>query len=119
MVRINDGVLYVVMGVVLATGVWSSGHRVCLASQSSQGLGFTVEGKIDSLSENKLTLSTEENMIFHVRYDERTEIKNEDGSSASSKDLRKGQQVRVEGEFSESGEVAAARIQILKPPAKK
>lgn len=121
MVRMRAGALYVAMAIVLANGAWnwSSGSRVCLASQSSQAMDFTVEGKIETLGQNKFTLSTEENMIFHVRYDNKTEIKGEDGSSATSKDLRAGQEVRVEGALDESGEIAAARIELLKPPARK
>ena len=121
MVRLCAGALYMAIAIILASGAWngSSEARVGLALQSSQAMNFTVEGKIDTLGENKFTLSTEENMIFHVRYDNRTEFKGEDGSPATSKDLRAGREVRVEGDLAESGEIAALRIELLKSPAKK
>jgi hypothetical protein len=76
----------------------------------SQAMNFTVEGKISKLSPGKFTISTEENIIFHVRYDDKTEIKQQDGSPGSSKDLRVGVSVRIEGELTESGEIIAQRI---------
>ncbi len=73
---------------------------------------FTVEGKVTQQTEGKLTVSTEENMIFHVRYDDKTEIKLKDGARGSAKDLKKGLKVRVEGDLTESGEIVAQTIQI-------
>jgi hypothetical protein len=87
--------------------------------RAGQANPFTVEGKVNTLDQNKLTLNTEENMIFHVRYDDKTEFKSEDGSSASSKDLRVGLRIRVEGDLTESGEIVAQRIELLKTPPKK
>jgi hypothetical protein len=87
--------------------------------RAGQGTNFTVEGKVNTLGQNKLTLRAEENIIFHVRYDEKTEFKNDDGSPASSKDLRVGLKIRVEGDLTESGEIVAQRIELKKAPAKK
>jgi len=77
-----------------------------------QEMNFTLEGKINRLEQNKFTVSTEENMIFHVRYDDKTEIKRQDGASASAKDLRVGLKVKVGGDLTESGEIVAHRIVI-------
>lgn len=121
MVSLGEKVLYVVMAATLAGGAWGGPCmvRACPVLQSSQAMNFTVEGKINTLGENKFTLRTEENMIFHVRYDERTEFKSEDGSPATNKDLRVGREVKVEGDLTESGEIAALRIELLKSPAQK
>lgn len=77
-----------------------------------QAMNFDVEGKINRLERDKFTLSTEENMIFHVRYDDKTEFKRPDGNPGSAKDLRVGLSVRVVGDLSESGELLAHRIEI-------
>jgi len=53
------------------------------AFASPQEVNFTVEGKIDSLDKRKFTLRTEENMNFHVRCDEKTQIQREDGTAGS------------------------------------
>ena len=79
---------------------------------SPQEMNFTVEGKINRLSQNKLTLNSEENMVFHVRYDDKTEFKRQDGNSASAKDLHVGLKVKVDGDLTESGEIVAHRIVI-------
>jgi RNase P/RNase MRP subunit p29 len=87
---------------------------------SGQDMNFTLEGRISSLTANTLTLSTEENIVFHVQYDEKTEIRKKDGSPATAKDLRVGLRVGVEGDLTESGEVIAKRIQIqTEAPEKK
>lgn len=84
--------------------------RAWLAPQSSN---FTLEGKITHLAPGKLTINTEENIVFHVRYDDKTEIKHADGSPGSAKDLRVGLKVHVEGDLTESGEIVAAKIELL------
>jgi hypothetical protein len=105
----------------LASCAWSSCSEALVAefSRAGQATNFTVEGKINSLDHNKLTLNTEENIIFHVRYDEKTEFKRDDGSAASSKDLRVGLRIRVEGDLTESGEIVAQKIELQKAPPKK
>ncbi|MHB8654020.1 MAG: DUF5666 domain-containing protein [Terriglobia bacterium] len=85
-------------------------------------MNFTLEGKIIKVETGKFTVSSEGNIIFHVRYDDKTEIKHQDGSAGSSKGFRMGVQVKVEGDLTESGEIVARTIEIeteteSKPPA--
>ena len=112
---------YVAVAICVASCAWSSisEARVAKTLRAGQAMNFTVEGKINTLDQNKLTLNSEENMIFHVRYDDKTEFKSDDGSPASSKDLRVGLRIRVEGDLTESGEIVAQRIEFLKTPPKK
>ena len=112
---------YVAVAICLASCAWNSisEARVAKTLRAAQAMNFTVEGKINTLDQNKLTLNSEENMIFHVRYDDKTEFKSDDGSPASSKDLRVGLRIRVEGDLTESGEIVAQRIELLKTPPKK
>lgn len=77
-----------------------------------QEFNFTLEGKITRKEPGRLTVSAEQNIIFRVRYDEKTEIRQADGSAGSEKDLRLGAVVRVEGDLTESGEIVALRIEI-------
>jgi hypothetical protein len=74
---------------------------------------FTLEGKVTQKIEGKLTVSTEENIVFHVRYDEKTDIRVKDGAQGSGQDLKTGLTVAVQGEFNKSGEVVAHKIQVL------
>jgi hypothetical protein len=95
-------------------------HALMITPSSPQAMNFTVEGKIIRLAEDTFTLSTGENIIFHVRYGDKTEVKREDGSVGSAKDLRVGLRVRVSGKFTEAGEIIAQKIAILPAaPAKK
>ncbi len=80
------------------------------AAGPPQEMNFTVEGNITRLAQGKFTLRSEENMIFHVLYDDKTVIKRQDGQSASAKDLRVGLKVKVDGNLDESGEITAQRI---------
>jgi hypothetical protein len=80
---------------------------------AAQESNFTLEGKVTQKNEGKLTVSTEENIIFHVRYDEKTDIRLKDGSQGLDKDLKTGLRVRVEGDLSESGEILAHKIQVV------
>lgn len=81
-------------------------------AQQDQATSFNLEGKINSLSPGKLTVSTEDNMIFHVTYDEKTEIHRKDGTAGSSKDLAAGEQIKVAGELTPAGVIQARRIDI-------
>ena len=90
-----------------------------LPRYDSQEMNFTLEGKINKQSPGKLTISGEGNIIFHVAYNDKTEIKQKDGGSASAKDLRVGMTVRVEGDLTESGEVIAHKIEIQSEGASK
>ncbi len=94
--------------------------RPGLASQD-QPMNFTLEGKITKVETGKFTVSSEGNIIFHVRYDDKTEVKHQDGGVGSSKDFRAGVHVKVEGDLTESGEIVARKIEIQqetesKPP---
>lgn len=105
------------VSVVLFVSLWLlpalTSSRVAGAGPSAKPQSnFTVEGKITQQTEGKLTVSTEENMVFHVRYDDKTEIKLKDGAQGSAQDLKKGLKVRVEGDLTESGEIVAQKIQI-------
>ena len=73
---------------------------------------FTMEGKITEKTADKLTLSSGENMIFHVLYNDKTEIKKKDGSEGTAQDLRIGVAVSVAGDLAESGEITARKIEI-------
>jgi hypothetical protein len=83
-----------------------------VAATAFQDTNFTLEGKITQHTAGKLTVSTEENIIFHVRYSDKTEIKRQDGSAGSEKDLRVGVMIHVDGDLGESGEISAQRIVI-------
>ena len=121
MFRLYAASFGVSLAIFLATCAGSSVAlaRVGNAWSASQAMNFTVEGKVNTLGQNKLTLNTEENIIFHVRYDDKTEFKSDDGSPASSKDLRVGSRIKVEGDLTESGEIVAQRIELEKAPPKK
>ena len=105
----------------LPGGAWSSrlDRQATAILRAAPEMDFTLEGTVNSLDHNKLTVHTEENIIFHVNYDDKTEFKDEDGKPAHSTDLRVGSRIRVEGDLAESGEIAAQRITLLKAPPPK
>jgi hypothetical protein len=80
------------------------------AASAQDASTFTLNGKITEAEAGKLTVNTEENILFHVRYDDKTEIKRADGSEGSAKDLKVGAQVHVVGDLEESGEISASKI---------
>jgi uncharacterized protein DUF5666 len=82
-------------------------------------MNFTLEGRINRLEKNKFTVSAEDNILFHVRYDDQTKIQRKDGSAATAKDLRVGLSVKVDGDLTESGEIVAHRIEIQPEPGAK
>jgi len=103
-----------------ATRASAQPRRAPLAAQG-EPMNFTLQGKISKLETARFVVSTEENIIFHVRYNDKTEIKHQDGTVASAKDLHVGTQVKVEGDLTESGEIVAKKIEIQpeggsKPP---
>jgi len=75
-------------------------------------MNFTLEGKITEKSAGKLTVSSGENMIFHVLYNDKTEIKKKDGNPGTDRDLRSGVTISVAGDLAESGEITAKKINI-------
>ncbi len=83
-----------------------------LAAFPAQDMNFTLEGKITEKSAGKLTVSSGENMIFHVLYNEKTEIKKKDGSPGTPQDLHTGLNIAVAGDLAESGEITAKKIEI-------
>ncbi|MGC9995238.1 MAG: DUF5666 domain-containing protein [Terriglobia bacterium] len=113
--------LSVAIVMFLPGGAWSSrlDRQATAILRAAPEMDFTLEGTVNSLDHNKLTVHTEENIIFHVNYDDKTEFKDEDGKPAHSTDLRVGSRIRVEGDLAESGEIAAQRITLLKAPPPK
>lgn len=75
-------------------------------------MNFTVQGKITQHEGEKLTINTEENVVFHVRYDGKTKISGKNGGLVTDKDLQVGAQIKVDGDLSESGEIYARTIDI-------
>jgi len=94
-------------------GVPSLATSLASLAAAQDAMDFTLEGKISRHEPGKLTISAEGNIIFHARYDDKTTFQHADGSPASSKDLRVGVMVRIEGELPESGEIVAHRITLL------
>ena len=86
-------------------------HAMPTASAQDDS-NFTLEGKITEKSAGKITVSTGENMIFHVLYNDKTEIKKKDGSAGTGEDLRTGLKISVAGDLAESGEITAKKIAI-------
>jgi hypothetical protein len=82
------------------------------SSPKAQTADFVLEGKITRKAPGKLTVNTGQNIVFTVRYNDKTAIKKDDGTPGSADDLRVGIKVRVEGELSESGEVLALKIEL-------
>jgi len=79
---------------------------------AAQDSPFTLEGRITDLAPGKITVNTEENILFHVIYNDETKFKKPDGSEGSSKDLQKGLTVHIAGDLTESGEIKAATVEI-------
>jgi hypothetical protein len=112
------------LALVLFLGMWPFAVREAHANavgrpdsdlhpaQESES-NFTLEGKVTQKIEGKLTVSTEQNVVFHVRYDEKTDIRLKDGAQGSDQDLKTGLTVSVQGEFNKSGEIVARKIQVL------
>jgi hypothetical protein len=86
----------------------------CSAAQET--MNFTVEGKISKHTGQKLTLSTEGNIIFHVVYNDKTSITRKDGSAGTAKDLQVGTRLHVDGDLTEAGEIIAQKITIQSEP---
>jgi hypothetical protein len=112
------------LALVLLFGMWPLAAREAHADAVARPDGdshsvqdsesnFTLDGKVTQKSAGKLTISTEQNIVFHVRYDEKTDIRLKDGTQGSDKDLKTGLNVSVQGEFNQSGEVVAHKIQVL------
>jgi hypothetical protein len=85
-------------------------------SPPPQNVSFTVEGKITEASPGKMTIDSGQNMLFEVRYDAKTNIQRDDGSTAKASDFRKGVEVKVAGDLTEAGDVIAKKIVIVSHP---
>lgn len=101
------------LGLPLASGIAALVTDGLFVGAHPQSSGFTVEGKITERAQGKLTLNSEENMLFHVLYDDKTDIKQKDGKAGSSADLKVGTKVRVEGDFNDAGAIKARTITLL------
>lgn len=88
----------------------SPGHGETILQD--QEMNFTLEGKITDKSPGKLVVSSGENMIFHVLYNDKTQIKKKDGSAGTADDLHTGLKISVAGDLAESGEITARKIEI-------
>jgi len=75
--------------------ILSSPPHAMPTASAQDDTNFTLEGKITEKSAGKLTVSSGENMIFHVLYNDKTEIKKKDGSPGSGQDLRTGLRISV------------------------
>lgn len=95
----------------LAFASWSP-STARAQSNSQQGTSFNLEGKITEHTSGKLTVSTEDNIIFHVTYDQKTSIYRKDGSAGSPEDLKVGATIKAAGELSPAGVVEAHRIDL-------
>ena len=113
--------LSVAIVMFLPGGAWSSrlDRQATAILRAAPEMDFTLEGTVNTLDHNKLTVHTEDNIIFHVSYNDKTEFKDDDGKPAHSSDLHVGSRIRVEGDLAESGEIAAQRITLLKAPSPK
>ena len=95
----------------------AGGFHPALAAPAQGDMNFTLEGKITKHVGTKLTLSTEDNIIFHVIYNDKTTVARKDGSAGSAQDLQVGVRIHVDGDLTEAGEVVAQKITILPEPA--
>ena len=78
----------------------------------AQDSDFTMEGKITDKGAGKLTINSGDNIIFHVLYNDKTEIKKKDGSVGTAEDLHIGLTISVAGNLAENGEITAKTISI-------
>ena len=83
-----------------------------LTVPTAQDSDFTMEGKITDKSAGKLTFSSGDNIIFHILYNDKTQIKKKDGSVGTAQDLHIGVTISVAGDLAESGEITARKIAI-------
>lgn len=82
------------------------------AFQNQPGTSFNLEGKITEHTAGKLTVSEQDNIVFHVAYDSKTQIYRKDGSAGAPQDLKVGETIKVEGELNPAGLVEARRIDL-------
>ena len=96
----------------LSRMTFASPPRAVFTPSAQEEMNFTLEGKITEKTAGKLTVSTGENIIFHVLYNDKTEIRKKDGSPGTAQDLQIGVAVSVAGDLAESGVITAKKIEI-------
>lgn len=106
---VRSAALALLIGALVGVAPSGFGSPALGQGQNSQ---FTLEGKITSLTAGKATVSTQDNIIFHVAYDEKTQIHHKDGSAASAKDLAAGETIQVKGMLTPEGIIEAQQIEI-------
>ena len=99
------------LGAIMLAGSFLA-SRAASPPSPGQDSDFTLEGKITDKTGNKLTVSTGENIIFHVVYTDKTDIRKKDGTAGSGADLHTGVTISVAGSLAESGEITANKINI-------
>ena len=82
------------------------------AAAQDASSNFDLEGKITQQSKGKLTVDTGQGILFHVTYDDKTNIVRADSSAGSEQDLKVGVKIHAIGELQDSGEIKAQRIEI-------
>ena len=97
---------------ILAVGLVLSQTSLSAKPAQDQGSKFDLEGKITDLSAGRLTVSTEDNIVFHVTYNDKTAIHRKDGTPGSSKDLAAGEKIKVEGVLTPAGVIEAETINL-------
>ena len=78
----------------------------------SAPISFTVNGSITERSPGKLTVDGGQNMLFTVKYDSTTQIKDSDGKPAKASDLKVGVKILAKGDLTQAGDVIAKTITI-------
>lgn len=73
---------------------------------------FGIEGKITKASPGKLTINSQDNMLFHITYGPQTQIKLKDGSAGTAADLKPGVVIRADGSLDPQGVLQARRISV-------
>ena len=106
-IRSASAMLVIAASLLVSLSVVSSARAF-----QQESAHFGLEGKITRQAPGKLTVSSQDNMIFHVSYDQQTKIYRKDGSAGSAGDLKVGAQIRVDGSLNPQGVVEARRINL-------
>jgi hypothetical protein len=96
----------------LLSGLVIVAASTTLAAPPAQDSDFSMEGKITDKSAGKLTISSGDNIIFHIVYNDSTLISKKDGSAGKAEDLKIGVVIVVTGDLAESGVITAKKISI-------
>jgi hypothetical protein len=115
MVTVKNSRIYTASTLLItALSVFAFASFLAFAGYAPQGQGtnFNLEGKITDLAPGKLTVNMQGNIIMHVTYNTQTEIRRKDGSAGSSKDLKVGAMIKVDGNLNSSGIIEAHQIDL-------